>query len=132
MFSNVTLEILWYKRIFDSYQVRWFTFKIHITNMYGLIIWLIGYLNTSKNINIDGIYFDTNIVDHQFIKFNPLSNFPTIQNKILQYSSATRSNWHVEYTHVAREFLVSQLASMPWLLASIILKYIDIISRVLA
>ena len=34
--------------------------------------------------------------------------------------------------HVARKFLMSQLVSIPWLLASIIVKYMDIISRVLA
>ena len=33
---------------------------------------------------------------------------------------------------VARKFLTSQLASVPWLLANIIVKYMDIISRVLA
>ena len=38
----------------------------------------------------------------------------------------------VKYTRVARKFLTSQLANMPWLLAIIIVKYINIISRVLA
>ena len=33
---------------------------------------------------------------------------------------------------VACKFLASHLMSMPWLLASIIVKYMDIISRVLA
>ena len=33
--------------------------------------------------------------------------------------------------HVACEFLASQLVSMPWLLARIIVKYMDIISGVL-
>ena len=33
---------------------------------------------------------------------------------------------------VACDFLASKLASMPWLLPSIIVKYMDIISRVLA
>ena len=33
---------------------------------------------------------------------------------------------------VAREFLVSKLTGMPWLLVSKIVKYIDTLSRVLA
>ena len=41
-------------------------------------------------------------------------------------------NWPVKYTSVVCEFLASKLASMPWLLPSIIVKYMDIISRVLA
>ena len=40
-------------------------------------------------------------------------------------------NSSVEYTCVARKFLMSQLISMPWLLTSIIVKYMDIISRVI-
>ena len=38
----------------------------------------------------------------------------------------------VKYMHVADEFFASQLTSMPWLLASKIVQYMDIISRVLA
>ena len=37
-----------------------------------------------------------------------------------------------EYTRVACKFLMSQLVRMPLLLASIIVKYMDIISTVLA
>ena len=41
-------------------------------------------------------------------------------------------NLQVKDTCVAREFLTSQLMSMPWLLTRIIVKYMDTISIVLA
>ena len=53
-------------------------------------------------------------------------------NNNLWYSSATRQNWRVESTYVACKFLTNQLTSVLLLLASIIVKYMDIISRVLA
>ena len=51
---------------------------------------------------------------------------------LIWYGLATRSHLCVKYMHVVREFLTRQLTSKPWLLTSIIVKYMDIISRVLA
>ena len=61
----------------------------------------------------------------------PPPKFPSIRyiipccqlNSILQYSSSTTQNIHVNYTHATSKFLMSQLACMPSLHARIIVKY---------
>ena len=105
----------------ENLMVFKFTFKMHITNMNGLISWQIAYITNlvlAKILILMGFNLAwTSTTDCIFIKFNPPSNFPTTQYNFLAniyFTSSHSASCTIYNCHITKDKVFTCLKSLNY------------------